>query len=47
MAQEAGAQFVVISDDDEGSTNSKIDMVHDETGRTVNIPAIFITGKDG
>ena len=47
VAEEAGALFVIISDDDEGSTNSRIDMVNDETGRKVNIPALFIAGKDG
>ena len=46
-AAEAGAQFVIISDDDVGSTNTRIDMVHDETNRKVYIPTLFIAGKDG
>ncbi|KAF6028721.1 hypothetical protein EB796_012972 [Bugula neritina] len=47
VAQEAGALFLIITDNDPGSMSTKIDMVHDETGRTVNIPALFIAGKDG
>lgn len=46
-AAEAGAQFVIVSDDDVGSTNTRIDMVHDETNRKVYIPTLFIAGKDG
>lgn len=46
-AQEAGAEFIMIADNDPGSTNTRIDMVHDETNRKVHIPAMFISGKDG
>ena len=46
-AQQAGALFVVIADNDIGSTTLRIEMVHDETGRPVEIPALLIAGKDG
>lgn len=46
-AQHAGALFVIIADNDIGSTTLRIEMVHDETGRPVNIPALLIAGKDG
>ena len=46
-AELAGASFIIIMDDDPGSTNTRIDMVDDETGRKCHIPAMFLAGKDG
>lgn len=46
-AEEAGAVAIVIADNDIRNDQSFIDMVDDNTDRTVNIPATFLLGKDG
>lgn len=46
-AEAAGAMFVIVTDNDEGNTRIRVEMVHDETNRKVHLPALFIAGKDG
>lgn len=46
-AEQAGAIAVIIADNNEANDNEYISMIHDNTGRTVNIPAFFLLGKDG
>lgn len=46
-AEEAGAVGVIITDTDEDNDDLYISMVDDTTNRKVNIPAIFILGKNG
>lgn len=46
-AQNAGAVATIITDNDKNNDDSTIDMIKDETDREVNIPALFLLGKDG
>ena len=46
-AERAGARLVIITDHAIDNDNRMIDMVQDETSRTVGIPAFFLFGKDG
>ncbi|KAL8572225.1 hypothetical protein ACOMHN_022462 [Nucella lapillus] len=46
-AENAGAMAVIIADNNEENDDHMIDMVDDETGRKINIPAMFLMGKDG
>ncbi|GFR76539.1 protease associated domain containing protein 1, partial [Elysia marginata] len=46
IAQRAGAIAAIIMDD-ENEIDRMIDMANDQTGRTVEIPSAFLTGKDG
>ncbi|KAI0209713.1 Protease-associated domain-containing protein 1 [Lamellibrachia satsuma] len=46
-AERAGARLVVITDHAIDNDNRMIDMIQDETSRTVGIPAFFLIGKDG
>lgn len=47
FAETAGALAVVIADNDAENDDHMVDMVDDETGRTISIPAMFLMGKDG
>ena len=44
---EAGAVAVIVRDNDVENAQSMIDMIDDGTGRSVNIAAFFMLGKDG
>ncbi|XP_021371925.1 protease-associated domain-containing protein 1-like [Mizuhopecten yessoensis] len=46
-AQIAGAVATIITDNDKNNDDSTIDMIKDETDREINIPALFLLGKDG
>ena len=46
-AERAGARLVIITDHAIDNDSRMIDMVQDETSRTVTIPAFFLFGKDG
>ncbi|XP_060578494.1 protease-associated domain-containing protein 1-like isoform X2 [Ruditapes philippinarum] len=46
-AEQAGAVGVVITDNDVNNDHAFIDMIDDNTDRTVGIPATFLLGKDG
>ena len=46
-AEAAGAVAVVVTDDDIHNDQSFVDMIDDNTERVVNIPAVFLMGKDG
>ena len=46
-AELAGAVGVVITDNDVNNDHAFIDMIDDNTDRTVGIPAMFLLGKDG
>jgi len=46
-AEEGGALAVVITDNDEQNDGHMIDMIQDDTDRYVNIPSLFLLGKDG
>ena len=46
-AQSAGAVAVVIADDDHSNDQMYVDMIDDNTERSVSIPAAFLLGKDG
>ena len=45
--QRAGAVAVVITDNDISNDQMYIDMIDDNTDRTVEIPATFLLGRDG
>ncbi|KAK3776110.1 hypothetical protein RRG08_046777 [Elysia crispata] len=47
IAQRGGAVAAIIMDDDGREIDRMIDMADDNTGRTVEIPSAFLTGKDG
>lgn len=50
QAQRAGAMAVIVTDSkgaDEEDLDYYIEMVHDNTGRDVHIPAGFLLGKNG
>lgn len=49
QAQRAGASAVIVTDSlaSEDDLDYYIEMVHDNTGRDVNIPAGFLLGKNG
>lgn len=49
QAQRAGASAVIVTDSlaSEEELGLYIEMVHDNTGRDVNIPAGFLLGKNG
>ena len=44
---EAGAVAVIVRDNDVENAQSMIDIIDDGTGRSVNIAAFFMLGKDG
>ncbi|XP_033096379.1 protease-associated domain-containing protein 1-like, partial [Anneissia japonica] len=46
-AEQAGAMATIIYDKDSSSDWQFIDMVDDGTNRLVNIPAVFLLGRDG
>ncbi|XP_076462600.1 protease-associated domain-containing protein 1-like [Babylonia areolata] len=46
-AESAGALAVIIADNDHDNDDHMIDMIDDETGRSIDIPAMFLMGKDG
>ncbi|XP_023346351.1 PRADC1-like protein [Eurytemora carolleeae] len=46
-AEAAGAIGVIITDQDEENDELYISMVDDTTSRNVNIPAVFLLGKNG
>ncbi|XP_033757644.1 protease-associated domain-containing protein 1-like [Pecten maximus] len=46
-AQNAGAVATIITDSDKNNDDSTIDMIKDETDREIDIPALFLLGKDG
>ena len=46
-AQAAGAVAIVITDNDHSNDQMYIDMIDDNTERNVQIPAVFLLGKDG
>lgn len=45
--ESAGALAVIIADNDEENDEHMVEMVDDSTGRAVNIPSLFLMGKDG
>ncbi|KAK3598676.1 hypothetical protein CHS0354_006349 [Potamilus streckersoni] len=45
--QQAGAIAAIIMDNDVRNDENYIDMIADGTERSVNIPALFLLGKDG
>ncbi|KAL3863274.1 hypothetical protein ACJMK2_005039 [Sinanodonta woodiana] len=45
--QQAGAIAAIIMDNDLKNDENYIDMITDGTERSVNIPALFLLGKDG
>ena len=47
IAQRAGAIAAIIMDNEENQIDRMIDMADDHTGRSVEIPSAFLTGKDG
>ncbi|RUS79653.1 hypothetical protein EGW08_012576 [Elysia chlorotica] len=47
IAQRGGAVAAIVMDDDRNEIDKMIDMADDNTGRTVEIPSAFLTGKDG
>ncbi|XP_071090078.1 PRADC1-like protein [Haliotis cracherodii] len=46
-AEMANAFGAIISDSDEENDDKFVDMIDDNTSRKVNIPAMFLMGKDG
>ena len=46
-AERAGAVAVVITDNEISNDQMYIDMIDDNTDRTVEIPATFLLGRDG
>ena len=46
-AQEAGALFAIIDDDDVLNDDIYLSMIDDETGRSPEIPTAFLLGKSG
>lgn len=46
-AEEAGAVAVVIMDNDSTNDEKMVDMIGDDTGREVTLPAFFLLGRDG
>ncbi|XP_060071578.1 protease-associated domain-containing protein 1-like [Ylistrum balloti] len=46
-AQNAGAVATIITDNDKDNDDSTVDMIKDDTDREVDIPALFLLGKDG
>ncbi|PVD23661.1 hypothetical protein C0Q70_16934 [Pomacea canaliculata] len=47
QVEKAGAVAVIVADNDEENDEYMIDMVDDSTGRSVEIPSLFLMGKDG
>lgn len=46
-AENAGAVAVLITDNDAQNDEAQIQMVQDGTEREVQIPSLFLLGKDG
>ncbi|GFO36537.1 protease associated domain containing protein 1 [Plakobranchus ocellatus] len=46
-AEEAGAIATIIADNEKVNNDKMVEMVDDNTDRTVNIPSAFLSGKDG
>ena len=46
-AENAGAVAVLITDNDTQNDEAQIQMVQDGTEREVQIPSLFLLGKDG
>jgi len=50
IAQEANAVAAIITNyhkDHEDDDEENIDMINDDTNRTITIPSLFLAGKDG
>ena len=46
-AQNHGAVGAIIYNNDENDIDSNIDMVNDESGRQIDIPVLWLVGRNG
>ena len=46
-AQDNGAVGAIIYNNDENDIDSNIDMVNDESGRQIDIPVLWLVGRNG
>ena len=46
-AQNHGAIGAIIYNNDENDIDSNIDMVNDESGRQIDIPVLWLVGRNG
>ena len=47
VAESAGAIGAIIYNSDQNDIDSAIDMIDDESGLVINIPVLWIVGKNG
>ena len=47
VAEAAGAIGAIIYNSDQNDIDSAIDMIDDESGLVINIPVLWIVGKNG
>ncbi|XP_075704762.1 protease-associated domain-containing protein 1 isoform X1 [Rhinoderma darwinii] len=47
VIQEHGGRAVIIADNASDNDNVYVEMIQDNTGRTAEIPALFLLGRDG
>ena len=46
-AEQAGAIGAIIYNSDQNDIDSSIDMINDDSGLVINIPVLWIVGKNG